>query len=44
MGTLLADQKLLRDSLGSIASDGMVTNNYQENRGNTKLLIAKASN
>ncbi len=41
LSTLLADQKLLRDSVGSIGKDGMLTNTYQEKRGNTELLIAK---
>lgn len=41
LGTILADQKLLRDSVGSVGKDGMLTNTYQEKRGNTDLLIAK---
>lgn len=41
LSTLLADQKLLRDSAGSIGKEGMLTNIYQEKRGNTELLIAK---
>ena len=41
LSTILADQKLLRDSVGSIGKDGMLTNTYQEKRGNTELLIAK---
>ena len=41
LGTLLADQKLLRDSVGTISKDGLTTNTYQEKRGNTELLIAK---
>jgi hypothetical protein len=41
LGTVLADQKLLRDSVGAITKDGMITNTYQEKRGNTELLIAK---
>lgn len=41
LSTLLADQKLLRNSVGSISKDGMLTNTYQEKRGNTELLIAK---
>lgn len=41
LSTLLADQKLLRDSVGSIGKEGMLTNTYQEKRGNTELLIAK---
>lgn len=42
LATVLADQKLLRGSVGSIGKDGMLTNTYQEKRGNTELLIAKA--
>lgn len=41
LATVLNDQKLLRDSVGSVTKDGMVTNTYQEKRGNTDLLIAK---
>lgn len=41
LGTVLADQKLLRGSVSSIGKDGMLTNTYQEKRGNTELLIAK---
>lgn len=41
LATALSDQKLVRDSVGSIGSDGMLTNTYQEKRGNTDLLIAK---
>ena len=41
LSTVLADQKLLRDSVGVITKDGFVTNTYQEKRGNTELLIAK---
>ena len=41
LGTVLADQKLLRGSVGTITKDGMLTNTYQEKRGNTDLLIAK---
>jgi hypothetical protein len=41
LGTVLADQKLLRDSVGAITKDGILTNTYQEKRGNTDLLIAK---
>ena len=41
LSTLLADQKLLRDSVGTISKDGLTTNTYQEKRGNTELLIAK---
>ena len=41
LATVLNDQKLLRDSVGSVTAAGMVTNTYQEKRGNTDLLIAK---
>jgi len=41
LSTVLLDQKLLRDSVGSITKDGMLTNTYQEKRGSTELLIAK---
>lgn len=41
LGTVLADQKLLRGSVGTVTKDGMLTNTYQEKRGNTELLIAK---
>jgi hypothetical protein len=41
LSTVLADQKLLRDSVGSVGKDGMLTNTYQEKRGNTDLLIAR---
>ncbi|APC05355.1 hypothetical protein AOC10_01825 [Polynucleobacter asymbioticus] len=41
LATVLADQKLLRDSVGSVTKDGMLTNTYQEKRGNTELLIAR---
>lgn len=41
LSTLLADQKLLRDSVGSMTREGMITSTYQEKRGNTELLIAK---
>jgi hypothetical protein len=41
LSTVLQDQKLIRDSAGSIGANGMLTNTYQEKRGNTELLIAK---
>ena len=41
LATVLADQKLLRDSVGSVGSGGFLTNTYQEKRGNTELLVAK---
>jgi len=41
LSTVLSDQKLLRDSVGSVGKDGFITNTYQERRGNTDLLIAR---
>ena len=41
LSTALSDQKLIRDSVGTVGKDGMLTNTYQEKRGNTDLLIAK---
>ena len=41
LSTVLQDQKLVRDSVGSVGVNGMLTNTYQEKRGNTDLLIAK---
>lgn len=41
LSTVLQDQKLIRDSVGTIGANGMLTNTYQEKRGNTDLLIAK---
>lgn len=41
LSTVLADQKLLRDSVGSVGKEGLVTNTYQEKRGNTELLITR---
>ena len=41
LATVLADQKLLRDSVGSVGKDGLLTNTYQEKRGNTELLISR---
>ena len=41
LSTVLQDQKLIRDSVGTIGVNGMLTNAYQEKRGNTELLIAK---
>jgi hypothetical protein len=41
LSTVLADQKLLRDSVGLVGKDGLITNTYQEKRGNTELLIAR---
>ena len=41
LSTALSDQKLIRDSVGTVNKDGLLTNTYQEKRGNTELLIAK---
>lgn len=41
LSTVLNNQKLLRDSVGTVTPDGMLTNTYQEKRGNTELLIAR---
>ncbi|MDF9787563.1 DUF3108 domain-containing protein [Polynucleobacter sphagniphilus] len=41
LATVLNDQKLIRDSVGANGPNGLVTNTYQEKRGNTELLIAK---
>ena len=41
LSTALSDQKLIRDSVGVVNKDGLLTNTYQEKRGNTELLIAK---
>jgi hypothetical protein len=41
LSTVLQDQKLIRDSVGSNGPNGLLTNTYQEKRGNTDLLIAK---
>lgn len=41
LSTVLNNQKLLRDSVGTVTQDGMLTNTYQEKRGNTELLIAR---
>lgn len=41
LSTVLQDQKLIRDSVGTVGANGMLTNTYQEKRGNTDLLIAK---
>ncbi|WP_397392826.1 hypothetical protein [Polynucleobacter sp.] len=41
LSTVLQDQKLIRDSVGTVGANGMLTNTYQEKRGNTELLIAK---
>ena len=41
LSTILADQKLLTDSVGAISQDGMNTNTCQEKRDNIELLIAR---
>lgn len=41
MSTALGGQNLIRDSVGSMSATGMLTNTYQEKRGNTDLLLAK---
>jgi hypothetical protein len=41
LSAVLQDQKLIRDSVGTVGANGMLTNTYQEKRGNTELLIAK---
>jgi hypothetical protein len=41
LSTVLQDQKLIRDSVGAIGANGMLTNTYQQKSGNTELLIAK---
>lgn len=41
LSTVLQDQKLIRDSVGTVGANGMLTNTYQQKSGNTDLLIAK---
>ncbi|CAM3791054.1 DUF3108 domain-containing protein [Polynucleobacter antarcticus] len=41
MSTALGGQNLIRDSVGTMSATGMLTNTYQEKRGNTDLLLAK---
>jgi hypothetical protein len=41
LSTVLNNQALIRDSLGTVNSNGLLTNTYQERRGNTDLLLAK---
>lgn len=41
LSTVLQDQKLIRDSVGTVSASGMLTNTYQQKSGNTELLIAK---
>jgi hypothetical protein len=41
LSTVLNNQTLIRDSVGTVTSNGLLTNTYQEKRGNTDLLLAK---
>jgi hypothetical protein len=41
LSTVLNNQTLIRDSIGTVTSNGLLTNTYQEKRGNTDLLLAK---
>ena len=41
LSTVLNNQTLIRDSVGSVTANGLLTNTYQEKRGNTDLLLAK---
>ena len=41
LSTALGNQKLIRDSVGIVNKDGLLTSTYQEKRGNTELLITK---
>lgn len=41
MSTALGGQRLVRESQGSLSPTGMVSNVYQEKRGNTDLLISR---
>lgn len=41
LSTVLQDQKLIRDSVGTTGANGLLTNTYQQKSGNTELLIAK---
>jgi hypothetical protein len=40
LSTVLNNQTLIRDSVGTVTADGLLTNTYQEKRGNTDLLLA----
>lgn len=41
LSTALGGQGLIRDSVGVVSTTGLLTNTYQEKRGNTELLLAK---
>jgi hypothetical protein len=41
LSTVLNNQTLIRDSVGTVSANGLLTNTYQEKRGNTDLLLAK---
>jgi hypothetical protein len=41
LSTVLNNQTLIRDSVGTVTSNGLLTNTYQEKRGNTDLLLAR---
>jgi hypothetical protein len=41
LSTVLNNQTLIRDSVGTVTANGLLTNTYQEKRGNTGLLLAK---
>ena len=41
LSTALGGQSLVRDSVGTVSAAGLLTNTYQEKRGNTELLLAK---
>jgi hypothetical protein len=41
MSTALGGQRLVRESIGTLGPSGMVSNVYQEKRGNTDLLISR---
>lgn len=41
LSTALGGQGLIRDSVRTVNASGLLTNTYQERRGNTELLIAK---
>lgn len=41
LSTALGGQGLIRDSVGAVSVAGLLTNTYQEKRGNTDLLLAK---
>lgn len=41
LSTALGGQGLVRDSVGTVSAAGLLTNTYQEKRGNTELLLAK---